>query len=56
MPCIKVKGGYQIQREKGGMYPKVYESKSECETRVEQMETYKHMTSSEKKSAMERIK
>ena len=41
MPCIKVKGGYRIRRSKGGLYPKVYKSKKQCEIRVSQMERHR---------------
>ena len=43
MPCIAVKGGYKIRRSKGGLYPKVYESKKACEERVAQMERGKEI-------------
>jgi len=43
MPCIKVKGGWKIQRSKGGLYPKVYKSLKACEMRVAQMEKFKEM-------------
>lgn len=42
MPCIKVESGWRIRRSKDGLYPKVYKSKEACETRVAQMERFKH--------------
>jgi hypothetical protein len=41
MPCIKTKSGWKIRRGKGGLYPKVYTSRKQCEIRVAQMEMHK---------------
>jgi len=52
MPCIRCKGGYKIQRSKGGLYPKIYPTLSSCKSRAGQMETFKHI---EAKSELEKV-
>lgn len=41
MPYTKVRGGYKIRREKGGMYPKVYKTIKGVKERIDQMERHK---------------
>lgn len=53
MPCIKVEGGYRIRRSSGGLYPKVYKSKENCESRVDQMEQHKAMNKQSRKTLRE---
>ncbi len=50
MPCVKGKGGYQIRKSSGGLYPKVYNSLGACETRVRQMHKHKGISKKVKKS------
>lgn len=54
MPCIQVKGGFQMRRSAGGLYPKVYATKEACEMRAAQMDRFENMSRQDKKSAFQR--